>query len=97
MPSNWLPDPKLKVVKLNAGKKEHEAHNKAVTDLVVLLDNDGNHNINYDHVQLSIPKHKINLKVDKRIFDVGYVDVRGNTVLLEVKVLESKKTPRPLK
>jgi len=79
-------DPNLPIVKTKRGTAEHQDHNSAVTDLVTAVWKHISQKLNYDHIELTLPRTDIKLEYGRRRYDIAYRDRHGNDVLIEVKV-----------
>jgi len=81
-------DPTLAIIIASRNNDKLSAHNEALIFLIALLNAAGIEQLNYDHVQLAIPRAKIELEYRGHRYDIAYLDRHGNRVLLEIRVNE---------
>jgi len=87
----YAPDPVLIVVKTRMGRKEQADHNRAVMEITSAIYTRVSQVINYDHVEMSLPRFDIPLTSGKKRYDIAYLDRDNNRVLIEVKVCKKQK------
>ena len=83
---SWQRDPRLPIVKTPHGKKEHEEHNIQVGLVATAIFMYVSHRINFDHVNILIPREPISLEYKGKRYDIAYLDRHGNRVLVEIKI-----------
>lgn len=83
-----IPDPNIKFISLETGKREHKIHNKILAVCVNALYQAGYHNINYDHIKLSIPKCNVPLSYGKRRVDIAFFLDRETLGIVEIEVIK---------
>lgn len=87
----YAPDPVFLVVKTRMGRKEEAVHSRAVMDLVSAIYCRITQVVNYDHVEMTIPRFDIPLTSGKKRYDIVYLDRDNNRVLIEVKICKKQK------
>jgi len=82
----WQRDPMLPIVKTKYGKKEHKEHNIQVGLVATAIYAYVSNRINFDHIDILIPREKIPLEYKGKRYDIAYLDRHGNRVLVEIKI-----------
>jgi len=89
--SLFLTDPFFSLVKVMAGARDHEAHNRAVMEVLTAIYTRVSQRVNYHHVNCTIPRMDIPLRYKNQIYDIAYLDRDGNRILVEIKVVRPRK------
>jgi len=76
----------LVIVKTKCGSSRDPSHNQAIQLLITLLNRAAVQQINYDHIETTIPRAKVSLKHKKETYDIAYINHAGKRILIEVKV-----------
>jgi len=82
----WQKDPRVPIVKVPHGRKEHKEHNIQVGLVATAIFMYVSHRINFDHVNILIPREPISLEYKGKRYDIAYLDRYGNRVLVEIKI-----------
>ena len=83
---SWQRDPRLHIVRTPHGKKEHQEHNIQVGLVAAAIYAYVSHRINFDHINILIPREQIPLEYKGKRYDIAYMDRHGNRVLVEIKI-----------
>lgn len=84
--THWEPDPYFPAVLIPCGARDRREHNRAVLKVLTAIFEMVSKQVNYHHVQCSIPHSPLPLKHNGHIYDIAYVDDEGNLILVEIKV-----------
>lgn len=87
----YTTDPSLVIVKTLTDRADRLEHNCAIKQLVHRISLNISPKINYDHVEMSIPKHDLPLKVGKKRHDIVWETPTGNLILVEVTLVKGWK------
>lgn len=82
-----MPDPKLSTISYTTAKHKATPHKQAIAEITAAIHGAVTHNLNYDHVNVSIPKQKVPLWIQGRRFDIAYRKA-GYLVLIDVFAFE---------
>lgn len=68
-----LPDPRIPLVSYTTAMRKISPHVDGIKTIVGALYNANIRELNYDHVTLSIPKKPVPLWIERRRFDIAFV------------------------
>ena len=90
----FLTSPLFQLVQVEAGNRDHEAHNRALLEVLNAIWARVSQKVNYHHIKAMYPKTDISLRYKNHIWDIAYLDRDGNRVLVEIKVVKKRKTKK---
>lgn len=90
--ATMIRDPTLAIIIASRNHGKLSVHNEALIFLTALLNAAGIEQLNYDHVQLAVPRAQIELEYKGHRYDIAYLDRNGNRILLEIRTEERRKT-----
>lgn len=85
-------DPSLCIIHGSRKISNLSPHNEAIALIVAALQQSGVQQLNYDHVQLAVPRSRIELEYKDHRYDIAYLDRHGNRILVEIR---TEDRPRP--
>jgi len=82
----------LVIVKTKCGSSRDPSHNQAIQLLITLLNRAAVQQINYDHIETTIPRAKVSLKHKKETYDIAYI-TQANAYSSKSKCHATEHTP----
>jgi len=84
-------DPALCIIHGSGKISDLSPHNEAIAMIVTALQQSGIRQLNYDHIQLAVPRSQIDLEYRGHRYDIAYLDRHGHRILIEIRTEDHRR------